>query len=84
MSKGCLFSVERVANCLVVAENLVGLKCFEVAFSPTGMFVLVPDEVWLVYQVVIRVGLVFILDKLLSHRGLVLEGGVLPLECGNN
>ena len=37
--------IEWVTNDLAVAEDLVVLKCSEVALAPAGVFVLVPDEV---------------------------------------
>ena len=40
-----LVPVERVANGLAGAKDLVILKCLEVVLAPTGVFVLVPDEV---------------------------------------
>ena len=36
-------SVERMTNGLAVAEDLVVLKCSEVALAPTGFLVLIPD-----------------------------------------
>ena len=59
-NKTVLVLVDGVANCLVIAKSFIVLVYFEVAFSPSGMFVLVPDEVWLVYQVVIHSTFIFI------------------------
>ena len=56
-----LVPVEGVANGLAVAENLVVLQCFEVALAPTGVFVLVSDEVGFIDRIVIIMGVVLIL-----------------------
>ena len=55
-----LIPVEVVENGLAIAEDLVVLKCFEVALAPTGLFVLVPDEVGFVDCVVVIMGVVLI------------------------
>ena len=55
-----LILVEGVANGLAIAEDLVVLKSPEVALAPTGVFVLIPNEVGFVYCAVIHMGIVLV------------------------
>ena len=65
-----------MANGLSVAEDLVVLKCLEVAHAPAGVFVFIPDEFGFVYHIIVNMGVVLVVHICFLVTGRLGDGAV--------